>query len=514
MINTNQKFIRAVFAGALAVIMIIQIYPTTTAYAGIPFSPVDVVTDPVHTALTAGGWVAEAGRFIWDKILSVALQALKKRLLDTMTDQIVGWINGGGKPKFTTDFGSVFTDAADAAVGDVLQQYASTKALCQPFAFNIQLQLQKPAPLSQQVTCSLTSVISNFKAYRDNFENGGWLGYQELLKPQNNQWGAEIITQDEILNRTARKTSENVLRQQINVGFNSEECTGGWDVFDKRTRAPFKAANGELGYRHQPPDPDHSRAPNDPPPTPDPTNPNLEYVCAKATVTTPGGLLAEGLKKSTYKEFDLVINSTDLTNSLAIIADAAFNRLISAGVKGLKDIFNPANPPTTVPQDLRDADRSYRDTQSQITRDTYLSQLNPAKEAARSAQSTLTLASETNQTVIDTANELLTCNANPTDLTFAQNAISVANSTEQTIIKKSEEVESAITTLDNFISSVGRCADISCLSQINQQNMNKAISAATGLNIEANNLLLGAQNTLTEIQKRKMSNNCPVSNTP
>lgn len=519
-LNTNHKSIRIIVASALAILVTVQVYPIATSRAIFGIGDVTyvvggpvTVSDPVHTGATTAGLVAEASKFVLDQALKVALQALKKRLLDTMTDQIVGWINGNGAPKFTTNFGSVFRDAADAAVGDVLQQYAETKVLCEPFAFNIQLQLQQPPPLSRQVTCSLTQVIGNFQAYRNNFQNGGWLGYQELLKPQNNQWGVEIITQNEILNRTAQKTNASVLKQQVNIGFNSEECTGGWDLIDKRTNLP--ATKYPVTHFN----PDKSRSPDDPPlqflP---PGDSNVALKCTSATVTTPGSALAAGLPKALYSGLDFIINAQDLSNSLAIIADAAFNRLIRVGAKGLtaatSELFSEtttgqAPPPASVSTSTTQAIDDYQNTQNQIvnsTRNTYLSQLNPAKNTALSASSTLDTASSTNQAVISTADELLTCLAtgvaNPTDTAFAQNAINTASSTNRQIItNKSNEVELAIATLDNLILNIGSpSCDLACLSQINQQNINNAISTATGLNIDANNILLGVQNTLTSVQ--------------
>lgn len=476
------------------------------------------VVDVAHTGISVAGWIAEAGRFLSKLALDTALQALKKRLLDTMTDQIVNWINGGGNPKFTTNFGSVFTDAADAAVGDVLQQYAETQALCQPFAFNIQLQLQKPPTLSQQTTCSLTQVISNFQAYRNNFANGGWLGYQELLKPQNNQWGVEIITQNEILNRTAQKTNTNVLKQQINVGFNSEQCTGGWDLINtqngEKVKPDVASSIGLLAH-----DGDTSLAPDNPPVISAQTmiDYTVKYVCAGSTVTTPGRALAAGLEKSLYSGLDLVINSQDLSNALAVIADAAFNKLISAGVRGVQDMLKPGNPPTQTTgisgsQEYGD----YRGTQNQVAiqaadsiRSTYLSQLNPARDTLSSASTTLATASSTNQNVIKNASDLLLCLGGNTseDAIFAGNATQDANGTFQIITGKSAEWRVASSSITSLIGRIAPMApltcDMACLSQISQQSVTNAVSIATGLSVDANNILLNVQTVLTEVQKRK-----------
>ncbi|TSA45143.1 hypothetical protein D4R51_02435, partial [bacterium] len=402
-------------------------------------------------------------------------------------------------------------------VGDVLQQYAETRALCEPFAFDIQLQLQKPAPLSQQVTCSLSSVINNFQAFRNDFSNGGWLGYQELMKPQNNQWGAEIITQNEILNRTAQKTNTNVLKQQVNVGFSSEECTGGWDLIDKRTNLPATK------YSPTHFNPDKSRSPDDPPlqflP---PGDSNVVLRCTSATVTTPGGALAAGLEKSLYSGLDFVINSQDLSSAIAIIADAAFNKLIKNGVNGLKDML--AQPPldtgpnSKIPGigDLRREIGNYEGTRDQVRiqaadsiRNTYLSQLNPARDALSSASTTLATASNTNQNVIKNAGDLLSCLGGNTgeDAIFAEGAVQDANDTLQNITGKSAEWRVASSSITSLIGRIAPMApltcDMNCLSSVKQQSVTDAVSIATGLSVDANNILLNAQTVLTEIQRRR-----------
>jgi len=495
-----------------SIVLTYQLIPTKTADAFLGIG--DIVSDPIHTLETIAGWAADAYQWLIDKGLEIALQVLKKRVLDIMTNQIVDWINNGNKPLFTQDFGSVFRSAADQAVGDVLQQYGATNALCQPFAFDITLQLQQPAPLSQQVNCSLSSVISNFKAYHDNFSNGGWLGYQELLKPQNNEWGVEVITQNEIINRTAQKTNESVLRQQVNVGFNSEECTGGWDLVDKTTNLPAK----KYPITHF--NPDKARSPNDPPTQLlPPGDSNVTLKCTSATVTTPGRALATGLEKSLYSGLDLIINSKELSNAIAIIADAAFNKLIKNGVEGLKNLTTKTFDSSKEQDALRSSSefQGYRNTQdraAESVRNTYLNQLNTGVNFLSSASTTLATASSTNQQVIAVANDVLTCLAtsgtSSVDAVFAQGAIDAANNTIQTIASKSTQWKIAALNLDRIIGKISpSTCDIACLNQIDKQEISTAVSAASTVNTDSSNIIVSIQNTLSDLSTRK-ANVCHI----
>lgn len=436
----------------------------------------------------------------------VVLAALKKRLLNIMTNQVVDWINRGAKgPLFTTSFGKIFTDAGDAAVGDVLQQVGEGK-LCSPFAFNITLQLQQPAPLSEQVQCSLSKVINNFQDYGNHFANGGWIAYEELLKPQNNQWGIEIITQNEIANRTAKKTSASILQQQINVGFNSEACNL-WQLTDDRNGAPVKGEDTSLPGSDYP-------DPKTQPPIPLKYAQEQSYYwrCTEMRVTTPGRTLAATLEKATGADFDYIITSKDLANSLAIIADAAFNKLIKSGVEGLQKFSQSGGEDSMSPAEkdrINNASAAYEEIQRQATGDkvrfSYLDQLNPIANTALAASSTLAIASSTNQDIISTGQELLACpGINSADTAFAQNAMGAAKTiTSQTIVSKSAEVKTAHTAIRGLISSVnaGNCGS-SCQSQIDTQR-----TAASNLNVDANNILLGVQNTLNELQTMK-KNDC------
>ncbi|MEK7169343.1 MAG: hypothetical protein AAB700_00725 [Patescibacteria group bacterium] len=467
----------------------------------------------------------ECERFVAD----VALGTLKKQLLNIMTQDVVEWINNGygpEGPKFTQDFIKVFTDAGDQAVGDVLQQYAATKVLCQPFDFDITFQLQQPAPLAQRAQCTLTSVIKSFESYRDDFKNGGWIGYQELLKPQNNQWGVELLTQSEITSRTALKINSSLLKETVSIGFDSSECTGGWDLVELGTKKPADPNFVDLDpYRHIAKGSTYAGKTWDDPKVPPPSpiiggvqTTGLEYVCAGAMVTTPGRTIAAALEKSILPEFDLIINSKDLTNSLAIIADAAINDIIKRGVKGIQNFNkpvpkNPENEKFSNSQRNRvnQASGDYDKIQGQIsnskTTGAYLDQINPAANTILAASSILKNASDKNKEAIKTGQDTLACIAQSNthaDRPAIQAAVDKANLNPALITAKSTEIKTNSASIQTLISQInaGNCDTYyqpqSCQSQIDGKR-----SAAGQLNIDANNLLNSVQGTLTNLEELK-----------
>ena len=72
----------------------------------------------------------------------------------------------------------------------------------------------------------------------------------------------------------------------------------------------------------------------------------------------PVGRLRPLWKNPFFRKFDLIINSKDLANSFAIIADAAFNKLIKTGVSGIQNFFKPND---SEENKARDEDQSRQD---------------------------------------------------------------------------------------------------------------------------------------------------------
>ena len=144
-----------------------------------------VVTDPWHTITTALGWVGDKVWQIKDDLLKSLRDAIVKRIVDMMTDQVVTWIQGGGEPRFVTDWQGFLNDSFQAGVGDVINE-GNLKFLCQPFSFQLKIALLSVPTFSKRVSCTLDDIVANIQDFYDDFRNGSWVAYEASWRPENN----------------------------------------------------------------------------------------------------------------------------------------------------------------------------------------------------------------------------------------------------------------------------------------------------------------------------------------
>jgi hypothetical protein len=289
------------------------------------------------------------------RVQRTLLSILKKRVLDTMVDQIIGWVKGNGKPRFVTDLGGFLEDAGQAAVGDVAYELGLGELCTGISAPRIQFQLETPV-FSQRVSCTLDDIVGNIDRFADSFQSGGFIGYQELLKPQNNRYGVEILTASEAERRKSKK--QLALQQEVSLGqgfLGTAQCLE-WEA--RATDSKGKAVSQKFPYNYagfSKPYPD----PSEPPPTSEIVTggvSNIKWVCSKQRTTTPGRLIAGVTEKSLTADVDYVINADTLEEYAAAIIDAGINRLIQEGVEGVlgvtteapEDGYNGENLPSSV----------------------------------------------------------------------------------------------------------------------------------------------------------------------
>ncbi|HXF44224.1 MAG TPA: hypothetical protein VNK70_02045 [Candidatus Paceibacterota bacterium] len=309
---------------------------------------------------------------LMDLAVTIARNILKKRILDTIVDQTINWIQGEGTPRFVTDFGGFIEDAADAAAGDVIQELGAG-ALCQPFRTRLLLQLQEPAPFSQQVSCTLSNVVDNIENFYDDFSQGGWIAYNEVIRPRNNYFGALILSLDEISTRRAAAQEAARTEAIAGQGFRSEtECLQ-WTGMTPEGGEVVVEVDDDFPYRN----------PLVPPPTDGfRLDPGFPWRCTKQTVTTPGNVIAATTNQTLGLHSNFIINADDLTEYAAAIIDAGINRLIREGVGGLRRITTQAtsrgfSSEEDLPGNLREAGRGYTsDSENQRLGQTRTSILN------------------------------------------------------------------------------------------------------------------------------------------
>ncbi|MEK7192018.1 MAG: hypothetical protein AAB646_00690 [Patescibacteria group bacterium] len=238
---------------------------------------------------------------IWVSVIRpTLLETLKRRLLDVMVDQIVVWIQGGGKPKFVTNWRGFVKDAGQQAAGDFVQKIGAG-FLCRPFNLQIQLKLLPIARFSPPIqTCTLDKIVGNIENFKKDFRKGGWIAYGASFSPQNNFLGALISSAQTLKLEEEAATLAAINEAMVGNGFLS-------------TKKCQKDANGK-----------------DKPGT--------------CVVTTPGTAVGEAVKRAVGADFDYVVNANDLASYAAVITNALINRMISEGADGLLGDKAPASP--------------------------------------------------------------------------------------------------------------------------------------------------------------------------
>jgi len=220
--------------------------------------------------------------FVW----KIGHTLLKKVILDRLVDKLIVWINGGGQGVIVDDWKEFFLQAGKDAAGLTAQQIG-LGFLCSPFNLQVQLTLATPTTFAEQITCSLDQIVGNIDSFMADFENGSWIGYQEIWKPRNNFYGAVLIGMDEI----KRKESE------------------------AKTAAEAEAVSGK-GFLSQK---------------------KCDADGTNCRILTPGELVAETTNVAfVHAPFQRLISASEYEQYIAAILDASINRLTRLGVEGLQ----------------------------------------------------------------------------------------------------------------------------------------------------------------------------------
>ena len=300
--------------------------------------------------------VAEVQNGIFEDVLGVLekvlYENLKKKILDMVVDQIIGYIQGEGDPKFITDWQGFFGDIAQGAVGD-LTQALGLGFLCSPFSLPVRLQISASlaAPVDRfkaKFNCTLDQIVGNIENFYTDFRNGGWKAYDVAWEPQNNYYGAIWLAWDE---------QQNIIANRLVSAANEAIANQGW----LGVRKCYDPSGNEVDS-------------------------NFAYTGAtgvNCTIVTPGKALGDLASKAIGADIDFIVNSNDLSTYIASITNALINRIFKEGV-GLLGVVTPSAPQrnVSVSTDVRNALGQYQGTtgttrasmkqQLELVRDAYI----------------------------------------------------------------------------------------------------------------------------------------------
>ena len=247
----------------------------TKAEASVPVfeTNASIIASNLQTAATT---FSDLGQNLYEWAFTFVISTLKKQLLDVIVDQIIGYIQGGGKPQFVTDWKSFLADAGQGAVGEFAQSIGAG-FLCAPFSLQVQINLLPVPKFSQKAQCTLDQIVGNIQAFYNDFRAGGWIGYGTAWEPQNNYFGALLMTTFEAERR--RGIAESTAYAEAMAG-------GG-----------FKSARDKNG-----------------------------------NIVTPGSTLNSLTSKAVESDIDYILSADQLSDYASAIASALFNRVLQEGI--------------------------------------------------------------------------------------------------------------------------------------------------------------------------------------
>lgn len=288
----------------------------TVWWSTFPQQIVQQAVDVAHYARVAYQWLE-------DKLGKTLRDAVAKRIIDYIVDQTIVWIQGGGQPKFVTDWQGFLKDVGDIAFDQVIKD-VGLAFLCAPFKFQVQLSLLPVQRFQQRIDCTLDDVVKNIEDFYRDFENGGWIAYNEAWQPQNNYYGQMIMIHDEILARTTEQTEAAKNEGLAGGGFLSpKRCVEPEYTMEEKTISEpvcsqVDPETGEcVSYE---------------------TETRIEYSpvqtgCKKEEIVTPGSMVGAAVASGITSDIQWAANIQSWSSALI---NAVINRVIKEGVGALK----------------------------------------------------------------------------------------------------------------------------------------------------------------------------------
>jgi uncharacterized protein YdcH (DUF465 family) len=163
--------------------------------------------------------------------LDTIATAMAQTFLDSLTRDIVNWINSGfdGDPMFVQNTGDFLFDVANETSGQFIDDLGYGY-LCEPFGLQIQIALATQNTFRQRAQCTVLDVIDNYDAFIDDFSQGGWAGWISVTQnPQNNAYGAYLLARSELDRRIARSLGFTKDEINRNKGFYSQKVCVEYD---------------------------------------------------------------------------------------------------------------------------------------------------------------------------------------------------------------------------------------------------------------------------------------------
>jgi len=331
--------------------------PLQTMNVGI--SSVNAASNLTHTGLKLKDVAVE--------ILKITLRIAAKKALSQLTQSTVNWINTGnwGNPLFIENPGKFFNNITKSEIKNLIA-LTGYDELRYPFAKNYLIGVIRGYKRTQQSNAqyTLSRVIDDpeyLRGYREDFNVGGWAGFLiNSQYSQNNPIGYLLRTNDELtgeIGKAKQDVKELVAQGQGFLSPKNCPSNPNYPPFQD----PLKIPGFEFKEKYNPPpvgDAGHTspeylaklkiynsefaarkRVAQE--------NYTTKYSCKDGWEDTTPGILSANLVMdalgATQKTKEAAA-SYGLTDSLAAVFDAMFNKLLEKGLNELTRVTNPKPP--------------------------------------------------------------------------------------------------------------------------------------------------------------------------
>ncbi len=301
--------------------VLFSIAPKTTFAdepVGVPtfeMNPILVGKQTAFQSLTSASTFKEVVQVFYEYAKEVAVETLKRQILNMIVDQIVAYIQGGGTPKFITNWPGFFRDAVDQAGGKFLQQIGLSQ-LCSPFKPLLRAAFIPIPTFTERTSCTLKQIGVNIDEFLKDFRKGNWIAWQEMvLRPQNNVYGAYVLAWDQYEIEKSAAAKAAAAEAQAGKGFlGVKRCIANDQAALTKCTADCYDLFPDLEQR-------------------DSCNQNCyKQTCTKEETVTPGAVVGDLAAKAVGEDLDWLVNAKDLAAYTAAITNAILNRMFAEGV--------------------------------------------------------------------------------------------------------------------------------------------------------------------------------------
>ncbi len=311
---SNKKFVVLVFIA----LIIFPLFPKS-ASATVEVSSFQLLgaLSPPTKITSAATWATKLQQF-YEWLYKLAVETLKRQLLNMIVDQIVVWIQGGGEPKFITDWPGFFRDAVDQAGSKFVDNFALKYGvnLCSPFKPLLSAAFIPIPTFTERTSCTFSKMGVNIDEFLKDFRKGNWIAWQEMvLRPQNNIYGAYIMAWDQYEIEKSAAAKAAAAEAQAGRGFlNVKRCIENDQAALSKCTADCYNLFPDLAQR-------------------DSCNANCQtQTCAKYETVTPGAVVGDLAAKAVGSDIDYIVNAQDFAAYVSAITNAILNRMFAEGI--------------------------------------------------------------------------------------------------------------------------------------------------------------------------------------